>query len=226
MKKFTITTAFLLTALGVSAAASAFEAPVLTPDEVATLQSGEVLISVRKAEELDHSPTVSRGGIDISASAADVVALLKECGPVSRFSSDIRDCMIEDMGPDGEYDIRKEKFAVSPILPKFKSEFRTDYKTDESGNYVLKVTRISGSLKVQDGRWDILSLAPDRSRVIYQAAIEPKLPIPDHVIREQTAIGIPAILKNIRTEAESDYMKHAKPLEMSENDQPLLTQTD
>ncbi|MDB2437102.1 hypothetical protein N9W89_00160 [Hellea sp.] len=193
-----------------SSIASAFDFTALSADEVSTLKSGEVFITVRKGEELDHNPTVTRGGIEIMAPSDIVLDLIKDCGKINEFSTDIRDCMILEESPTGEYDIRKEKFAVSPFLPKFKSTFRTDYTTDESNNHIVKVTRISGDLKVQDARWDILTLEPNKSRLIYQAAIKPSLPIPNRVIREQTAIGIPVILKNIRTVSEAHHEMNMK----------------
>ena len=197
--------------------ASAFDKPDLTPAELAALNSGEAIISVWKDREADHKPTVTKGGIDIMASTADILALVKECDPVNRYSKDIQDCQILDMGEDtnGEWDIRKEKFAVSPVIPKFKATFRTDYTSDAQNNHVATITRISGSLKVQEGRWDIISLGPNRSRVVYQAAIKPKLPIPGKTIRKQVSIGIPEILHNLRTVAESDFaarMQNIAPL--------------
>ena len=210
MKHFSKIALALFSILAVSSTASAFDKTALSPDEVVTLKSGEVFISVRKGKELAHKPSVSRGGIDIMAPTDVILDLIKECGKINEFSTDIRDCMILEEGPNGEYDIRKEKFAVSPILPKFKSTFRTDYVTDENDNHVLQVTRISGDLKVQDARWDILALSPNQSRLIYQAAIKPSLPIPNRIIREQTAIGIPVILKNIRTVSEARHEMHLK----------------
>jgi len=194
----------ILLALTAATSASAFDRPNLTPQDLMTLQSGQPTISVYKDKTQDHHPTISTGGIDIMASADDVLALVKDCGPVSKFSKDIRDCQILDQGADGSWDIRKEKFAVSPVLPKFKSTFRTNYTTDAQQNHVLQVMRISGDLKVQDGRWDIISLGPDHCRVVYQAALKPKLPIPGKTIRKQVSIGIPEILQNLRMVAESD----------------------
>jgi len=68
----------------------------------------------------------------------------------------------------------------------------------------MKIEKVSGDLKVQEGRWDIISLGPDQSRVIYQAAIKPSVPIPGKIIRKQVAKGIPDILQNLRNVAEAE----------------------
>ena len=84
----------------------------------------------------------------------------------------------------------------------------------------MKISKISGDLKVQDGRWDIIPLSPTHSRVIYQAAIEPSLPIPDKVIRKQVGIGIPDILKNLRDLVEDEYADSQKDRSLATSSMP------
>lgn len=206
MKHKSVALISILSALACSFSAAAFEAPVLTPVEVAALQNGEAIISVWKARERKHKPTISRGGIDIMVPASEVFAIMLDCDRMSEVSSDIRLCEVLETSPDGSWDVRKQKFAVSPILPKFKTTFRTNYTTGpDNKGHVLEIEKISGDLKIQEGRWDIISLGPDDTRVIYQAALKPSLPIPAKVIRKQVAIGIPEILRNLRDVAEADY---------------------
>ncbi len=196
----------ILLSLALSTVASAFERPDLTAEEIIALERGEAIISVWKDREHKKKPTVSRGGIDIMASSDDVLAIMLDCGRALELSSDIRLCEVLETSGNGDWDIRKQKFAVSPVLPKFNSTFRTNYVTDENRNHVMEIERISGDLSVQDGRWDIIALSPTETRVIYQAAIKPKLPIPAKVIRKQVAIGIPDILRNLRDVSENDFI--------------------
>jgi len=203
MKHLSLSAVSLTLALTASASCFAFEAPELTPAELTNLKNGEAIISVWKDRERDHKPTISKGGIDIMVPAADILAIMKDCARMSEVSSDIRGCEVLEKSPDGSWDIRKQKFAVSPVLPKFKTTFRTHYSENSLNGYVMEIEKISGDLKVQEGRWDIISLGPDQSRVTYQAALKPSLPIPAKIIRKQVAIGIPDILRNLRDVAEA-----------------------
>lgn len=185
--------------------AAAFDVPELSPEEIIALERGDAIISVWKDRERDHKPTISRGGIDIMVPAADVFAIMLDCKRMLEVSADIRQCDVLETSPDGSWDIRKQKFAVSPVLPKFKTTFKTVYSEKADYGHIMEIEKISGDLKVQEGRWDIIVLGPDETRVIYQAALKPSLPIPAKVIRKQVAIGIPEILQNLRNVAEADY---------------------
>ena len=184
----------------------AFDAPVLSPAEIAQLIEGEAIITVWKDRDHEHKPTISQGGIDIMVPADTILAIMLDCDRMSEVSSDIRACDVLETAPDGSWDIRKQKFAVSPLLPKFKSTFKTSY-THSADGHVMEIEKISGDLKVQEGRWDIVALGPNSTRVIYQAAIKPSLPVPAKIIRKQVAIGIPDILRNLRNVAVADYQK-------------------
>jgi len=127
-----------------------------------------------------------------------------DCARTSEISPDIRACDVLETAPDGSWDIRKQKFAIGKFLPKIKTTFRTHYSNGPNGGHIMKIEKVSGDLKVQEGRWDIISLGPDQSRVIYQAAIKPSVPIPGKIIRKQVAKGIPDILQNLRNVAEAE----------------------
>jgi len=158
MKNLPLSALSLLSGLAVSTSCFAFEAPDLTDMEVAELKKGEAIISVWKDRERDHKPTISRGGIDIMVPAAEILTIMKDCELMAKVSSDIRGCEVLEESEDGSWDIRKQKFAVSPVLPKFKTTFRTNYTSDPVKGYVMEIEKISGDLKVQEGRWDIISL--------------------------------------------------------------------
>lgn len=207
-----------LSALAFSGSAFAFEAPKLSTEDIDALQNGEAIISVWKDRDRAHKPTISKGGIDIMVPAADVFSIMLDCDRMTEVSPDIRDCEVVETTDDGSWDIRKQKFAVSPLLPKFKTTFRTDYTVTPGQSYVMQVEKISGDLKVQEGRWDIIALGPDETRVIYQAALKPSFPIPAKVIRKQVAIGIPDILRNLRDVAEADYAAGLKNVAMPKRD--------
>jgi len=204
MTRFFISTLSIVTVLISGFSASAFEAPELTRDELLALENGEAIISVWKDVEHDKKPTISVGGIDIMASAADVYQIMLDCARTSEISPDIRACDVLETAPDGSWDIRKQKFAIGKFLPKIKTTFRTHYSNGPNGGHIMKIEKVSGDLKVQEGRWDIISLGPDQSRVIYQAAIKPSVPIPGKIIRKQVAKGIPDILQNLRNVAEAE----------------------
>ncbi len=197
-------TAFFLLSLMLPTSALAFDKPDLTPPEIQQLEQGKAIISVWKDKTREHSPSISQGGIDIMVPAYRIWEIMLDCDRMYEISSDIRECDVLEEAEDKTWDIRKQKFAVSPYLPKFNSTFRTDYSGNERDGLVMTITKISGDLKVQEGRWDIIPLSLTDTRVIYQAAIEPNFPIPDRVIRKQVGIGIPEILRNLRDVAEAD----------------------
>jgi len=208
----------LLSILVLSLPATAFDTPKLSPEEIKSLERGDAIISVWKDRDRDHKPTISKGGIDIMVPAADVFAIMLDCDRMTEVSKDIRQCDVLETSPDGSWDIRKQKFAVSPLLPKFKTTFKTNYSTSPNYGHIMEIEKISGDLKVQEGRWDIIALGPDETRVIYQAALKPSLPVPAKVIRKQVAIGIPEILKNLRDIAEAGYAAELQNAAMPKND--------
>ena len=219
MKHPSIAIIATLSALACSFSSMAFDKPELTPAEISTLQNGDAIISVWKDREREHKPTVTKGGIDIMVPAADVYAIMMDCSRMHEISSDIRLCEVLETASDGSWDIRKQKFAVSPVLPKLKTTFRTVYSDGPNQGHVLEIENISGDLKVQEGRWDIISLGPNETRVIYQAAIKPSLPlIPAKTIRKQVAAGIPIILRNLRDIAEADYASEMQYAAMPKSD--------
>ncbi len=204
MTRYITSTLSVLAVLISGFSASAFEIPKLTVDELAALNNGEAIISVWKDRERDKKPTISVGGIDIMTSAENVYKIMLDCGRASEISTDIRGCDVLETAQDGSWDIRKQKFAIGKFLPKIKTTFRTHYSTGENGSHVMQIEKVSGDLKVQEGRWDIISLGPNKTRVIYQAAIKPSIPIPGKVIRKQVTKGVPDILRNLREIAEAD----------------------
>lgn len=204
MKRLLTSSLSALTVLLSAFTANAFEAPELSAKDVAALKQGEAIISVWKDRERDKKPTISVGGIDIMTSAANVYEIMLDCNRAAEISTDIRACDVLDMAPDGSWDIRKQKIAIGKLLPKIKTTFRTHYSKGPNGGHVMRIEKISGDLKIQEGRWDIISLGPQQTRVIYQAAIKPSIPIPGKVIRKQVSKGIPEILQNLRNIAEAE----------------------
>ena len=210
----------LLLSLLWSSNAFAFEKAELTSGEISALNMGKAIISVWKDTNREHTPSISKGGIDIMAPASMIKDMMLNCERANEISPDIRECIILETSKDMSWDVRKQKFAVSPFLPKFNSTFRTEYSGNALEGFVMKISKISGDLKVQDGRWDIIPLSPTHSRVIYQAAIEPSLPIPDKVIRKQVGIGIPDILKNLRDLVEDEYADSQKDRSLATSSMP------
>ena len=198
--------------------AHAFEAPELSAKDVAALKKGEAIISVWKDIDRDKKPTISVGGIDIMTSAANVYKIMLDCARTPEISTDIRACEVLETAEDGSWDIRKQKFAIGKFLPKVKTTFRTHYSKGPNGGHVMQIEKVSGDLKVQEGRWDIISLGPNKTRVIYQAAIKPSIPIPGKVIRKQVKKGIPDILYNLRNIAEADNADIIKNVAMTKID--------
>jgi len=204
MTHYITSTAAALTVLLSAFSAQAFEAPQLTASELAELKKGEVIISVWKDIEHDKKPTISVGGIEIMTSAAHVYDIMLDCNRAAEISTDIRSCDVLETALDGSWDIRKQKFAIGKFLPKIKTTFRTHYSEGPNGGHIMRIEKISGDLKIQEGRWDIIAIGPNQTRVIYQAAIKPSVPIPGKVIRKQVEKGVPEILMNLRDLAEAD----------------------
>jgi len=218
MKHYIASTAAALTVLLSAFSAQAFEPPQLTAENLATLKKGDPIISVWKDRERDKKPTVSVGGIDIMTSAANVYDIMLDCSRAMEISTDIRTCDVLETAHDGSWDVRKQKFSIGKFLPKIKTTFRTHYSAGPNGGYVMQIEKVSGDLKVQEGRWDIIALGPNQTRVIYQAAIKPSIPIPGKVIRKQVKIGIPEILENLRDIAEADASNIVQNVAMPKTD--------
>lgn len=218
MTRFMTFTLSVLTVLITGFSASAFERPNLTPEQLAALKNGEAIISVWKDRERDKKPTISVGGIDIMTSASNVYEIMLDCNRAAEISTDIRTCDVLEAAEDGSWDVRKQKFSIGKFLPKVKTIFRTHYSHGPNGGHVMRIEKVSGDLKVQEGRWDIISLGPNETRVIYQAAIKPSIPVPGKAIRKQVAKEIPEVLQNLRTIAEAADSQVIKNIAMPQID--------
>jgi len=186
--------------------AFALEPVELSITDKMILEAGLVTLHVWKDTSVPHDPTALQGGIDIDAPLKVIWDIMLSCDAAMQVSSDIKECKILEAAPDRSWDIRYQKIGVSPLLPRFKTTFKTEYISER----ILKISKVSGDLKVQEGLWELRPLSDNKTRVLYQARLAPKLPLPSHIIRSQTHKGIPRVLENLRFLAESKFQDALK----------------
>ncbi len=167
------------------------------PDRPAEI--GDTIISQAWLEPSDPDKAVHAiGGIEIEAPVEILWAIMMDCEMAIMLAPDIKDCEIIESADDGTWDIRKQKVSVSSVLPKFVTVFRSEYEENTS----IRISRVRGDLKLQDGLWILEPLSKTRTRVTYQARLKPKGPVPRSLFRRAVDKDLPEILGNLRAEAE------------------------
>lgn len=166
----------------------------------AVLSQGEIYTDVWRDKSRENGAIDVYGVVDIAASPEVIWNIMRDCERSKAIVKDMKSCEILDSAPNGNWDIRRQVFKVGFLLPKVKTEFRSDYAPYKE----IKIARTGGDMKVQDGIWRLTPLNKSSTRVTYRAAILPKFPIPRGLLKKGSRKDTPKVLANLRREAEKD----------------------
>jgi len=111
----------------------------------------------------------------------------------------MKTCKVLETSPEGDWDIREQRFRAPFPINSFRSEFRTDFMPHSK----MTIQRTGGDMKVQEGVWLIEPLENGYSRVTYQARIALKVPVPRFMMRRAMRKDTPALMMALREFSEN-----------------------
>ncbi len=201
-----ISPAFIILILGILTLAAPWPAQAqLAPytriaESEAALSQGKIYTDVWRDKTRENGAVDVYGAVDIAASPDIIWNIMRNCERSKDIVMDMTSCEILSRSPDESWDIRRQVFKVGFLLPKVKTEFRSDYVPYNE----IKITRTGADMKVQDGIWTLTPLNSRVTRVTYRAAILPKFPIPRGLLKKGTRKDTPKVLAKLRDESLKD----------------------
>lgn len=172
---------------------------VLDEAELAQLKAGDIITEVWHDKSRGDGAVDAFAAVEISASAQQVWSVMTSCIKTLEVVREMKSCRVLETSPDGSWDIREQRFRAPFPLKSFQTIFRTDFTPYKH----IKISRISGDMKVQDGLWQItpLTKAGDenpRMRVTYRARVQPKAPLPRFLLRRIVRKDTPELMMALR----------------------------
>jgi ribosome-associated toxin RatA of RatAB toxin-antitoxin module len=145
----------------------------LSSSEVRVEQHGEQIL-VHAQSDLDSDPTTIWSTLSDYDHLAQFIPDMRSSRSISRAGANV---VVEQKGIA----------RFGPIRQSFTVRFAVTEEPDES----LSMSGVSGDFKLFDARYEILPLTPHRSRVVYDATIVPRFPVP-------AVFNVPAMRSMVR----------------------------
>lgn len=198
MNKFRIASLTLLSLL-VAPNVWAQSAYIMTEADEVVVSSGNALTHVWRDKSRKDKALDVFGAIDIMAKPETIWNIMTDCSRGMEIVKDMESCKVLETEEDGS-DIRRQTFDMGFLLPKAKTEFRSEYDL----NRKIKIRRTGGDMKIQDALWEITPLTDEITRVSYRGTIKLKFPVPRRLVKNATRKDTPQIMLNLRRVAEND----------------------
>lgn len=193
---------FLAFLCGQNAFASDLSSISLSGTDVAKLTAGEAIVKVWRDETRDDRAIDVFGAIDIHAPKSFVWDVMTDCARTETIVPRMKSCKVVKTSPDASWDIREQKSKINFMMT-HTSRFRSDYI---EGMKII-IENAGGDMDIQNGVWELISLAPNITRLRYRAASAPSFPVATSRLIKGSKESLPVILKNLREAAKSDYLK-------------------
>lgn len=184
------------------AAATELSSISLTASDTAKLTSGQAIVKVWRDETRDDRAIDVFGAIDIPAPKNIVWDIMTNCARTEIIVPKMQSCKIVETAADASWDIREQKSKVNFLIT-HTSRFRSEYV---EGMKIL-IENAGGDMDVQQGVWELASLAPTLTRLRYRAATAPSFPVATSRLIMASEDSLPIILENLRNAAKADYLK-------------------
>jgi len=194
---------FVTLALGAGQVAAQLTPYTLQEPDNTLLQSGEAVTYVWWDKTLDDGALDVFGAIDIMAPPHVIWNIMTDCSRGMDIVKGMKSCDVLETSESGTWDIREQIFDLGILLPDARTRFRSDYEPLKS----IKISRVGGDLKRQDGLWSIQPRQDGITRVTYRARIKLKFPVPGGLLKRATRKDTPKIMQNLRRVSETDYAK-------------------
>jgi Polyketide cyclase / dehydrase and lipid transport len=138
--------------------------------------------------------------IRIDAAPATVWTIMLDCTKATRIVKGLERCTVLRRDPAGSWDVREHIVNWSAFLPNVRSEFRSDYVTNER----ISFRRTAGDLKTLNGSWQLVPLNGGvATKLVYTVEVDPGVPVPGSWVRDAAERDARAVLKALQREAEA-----------------------
>jgi hypothetical protein len=188
--------ALLLVMAASPALADPVKVPAMTDAERAKLDKGDVVIHELKPVDGKGVAFDSLGVID--APSPEVWAVLRDCSQFSKFMPRIKASSIKEMA--GEKLCAVELELPWPLTNLW-SDTRSIYTEDDPpGHYSRVWSLVRGTYKRNDGSWTAVPWGKNSEKTLVRYAVDsdPKMIIPDPILRSAQTGALPDVFKAIR----------------------------
>lgn len=129
---------------------------------------------------------------EISSSASDIWDIVKDHkNMLSNTPRIVKSDLIEN---DEQHEIMRMSFSV--WIWERSTEIKAIKKMTENG-YVKEWKQIAGSVRTNNGKWDLRSLSPTSTRVLYELEINTNVPVPQWFERGFIIDYLPKVIRRI-----------------------------
>jgi uncharacterized membrane protein len=168
-----------------------------SPAQTAQLATGEPVVMLAPAP--DGDATQIRAAIDIPAPAKAIWSIMTNCAHAMRFVPGLESCRVLERDPKGRWEIIDHEISWMWFLPRIHSVFRADYDPPKR----LRFHRIAGTLKRNEGEWQLTALPTGETRVSYDAVLAASIPAPDFMVQNALRRDIATVLRRLKRECQT-----------------------
>jgi ribosome-associated toxin RatA of RatAB toxin-antitoxin module len=185
---------------------------VLTTDELARLDRGEVVL--RKPPRMRDVPSTApaeerdtvRAAVRIAAPPATVFSIMVDCAAALEYVPHLRRCRVIESAPDGKWQLIEQRLDYAWYAPAMDYVLRADYDAPRS----VAIKQVRGDFAVHEGRW-MLEPSVDGSSTLlrYQVRVVPPSYVPAWLQRRTLERELPDLLSGLRARAEQATDLHS-----------------
>ena len=168
--------------------ASAREVQLPDPETLKRLKAGEVILENTRTEE---SGGAARIVIFIQAPVEAIWGVIYSCENAFIFVEGLKLCEVLEQTSD--YTITRQVVKKGLLIPTQDYTFRTVQEPFRHAEFKL----VDGSLKVMEGTWDFIAM-PDGVVLIHEIRVQPGVPAPRFMVRQQMRKGMPEMMACMR----------------------------
>lgn len=185
----------LLAVWSASALADPVPTPTLTQAETKKLLAGEAVI--REKRPVDGKGVAFESMAVIDAPSSEVWPILRDCAHFSKFMPKIKKSALKQEAGEALCAVELE---LPWPLTNLWSDTRSVQREEPAGHYHRAWKLVRGTYKRNDGSWTVLPWAKDPAKtlVVYAVDSDPKMLIPDPLIRGAQVGALPDVFKAIR----------------------------
>lgn len=186
---------FFLLLISVAALAEPVKAPTLTDKEKGTLDSGGTVIHDVTPTDNAGIGAVSMGVID--APTSEVWPVIRDCQHFATFMPRTKSSAMLD--EDGRKLCHVELDMPFPLTNLW-SDTSSVQREEPAGHYHRAWTLVRGTYKRNSGSWTLVPWGEDKKKtlVVYAIDSDPKMAIPDPILRSAQTGSLPQVFAAIR----------------------------
>lgn len=185
-----------LIALSLPAFAEAVKAPELSADEAKRLDKGEVVTRNLTPKDNKGVAALAIGVID--ADTTTVWPVVRDCQHFKHFMPRTKGSALKDDATHGPL-CRVELSMPFPLTDLW-SETKSKVVMEPEGHYLRSWTLVTGTYHRNDGSWTLVPWGEGKAKtlLVYTVDSDPKLLVPDALIRAGQTGSLPEVIKQVR----------------------------